>query len=115
MYGASDTPLNAVLEVEYSEALDAVTVNASTVTLTGSAAVPVSLSLQEGGKVVRIVPDAPLQANSYYTLRLSGIQDLDAQAASTLATVARSRFDGGINQKGEATWRTRGAREPRSS
>ncbi len=71
--GSSNTmPLNAVLEVQFNQPLDPVTVNTSNVTLTsGSATIPITVALVGGGTIVRVQPNSPLSASSYHYLALS--------------------------------------------
>jgi large repetitive protein len=83
----SSVLLNAVLEVEYNEPLDPSTVSPATVSLrqNDGAQTPVasSISLVRGGRVIRIVPSAPLTASTGYFYRVtSGIKDLDGSSPS---------------------------------
>jgi hypothetical protein len=82
---ASGLPLNVVAEVEYDQPLDAATVNGSTVTLRqntgGQPVVPAAVSLVRGGRVIRVVPAAPLAAvTSHFVQVTTGVRDLDGQA-----------------------------------
>ena len=81
---ATGVPLNALVEIEYSEDLNPATVTSSTVTLrqnVGAApVVPSAISLVRG-RVIRIVPASPLLASQPYFVQVTtGIQDLHGQA-----------------------------------
>ncbi len=82
---ATAAPANVVVELEYSEPLDPATVTGSTVVLRASAsgqAVPAAVSLVRGGRVIRIVPSAPLAAgtSSHFVQVGTGVRDLDGQS-----------------------------------
>ncbi|MCA1614546.1 MAG: Ig-like domain-containing protein [Acidobacteria bacterium] len=82
---------NAVLEVEYNEPLDPSTVGASTVSLRlndgAQTVVASTISLVRGGRVVRIVPSAPLAASTGYFYRVtSGVKDLDGTSPNSDST-----------------------------
>ena len=81
-------PLNPVLEVAFTEALDPATVNATNVTVRpfvstfnrciGTVVSTVSLV---NGNVIRVVPDTPLVASTSYELCVEpGVQDLGGEA-----------------------------------
>lgn len=76
--------LNLVFEVEYNEPLDPATINGTNVSLRQSnngALVAATVSLIRGGRVVRLVPDAPLLANTSYIFSVNtNIRDLDGAA-----------------------------------
>lgn len=79
---AQDVSLNTVIEVEFNEPLDAATVNTGTVSLhentSGLPVVNTTVSLVRDGRVIRIMPDAPLAANlSHFYDITSSIRDLD--------------------------------------
>ena len=96
---SSGALLNPVLELEFSEALDATTVDGSTVQLrentTGNPLVAATVSLR-GDRTIRVVADAALTANTRYFLDvLNGVQDLQGQtpnASTNPATVIFRRF-----------------------
>ncbi|MEK7422229.1 MAG: Ig-like domain-containing protein, partial [Actinomycetota bacterium] len=85
-YGSTVAPVNAALDLQYSEALDPATVNAATVTFrdyNSGQALAVTVSLTKGDRVIHIVPQAPLAVNhAYYVQSVAGIKDLDGQAAA---------------------------------
>ncbi len=75
---------NTVVEVEYNKPLDPASVGPATVTLhrnvSGTPVVTAAVSLVRGGRVVRVVPAAPLAADTPYFVRLGGaIRDLDGR------------------------------------
>ena len=77
--------LNPVIEIEYNEPLDPTTVNSTTVTLNqntaGSPLIPSTVSLVRGGRVIRLVPNAPLAANTSHFYQVNNsIRDLDGMA-----------------------------------
>ena len=86
-YGSNSAPVNPKIDLQYSEALDATTVNTTTVVFhdysTGQV-LPSSVSLIKGGQVIRIVPQAQLTvSHTYYVQTVANsIKDLDGQAAS---------------------------------
>ncbi len=82
--GSGNVPLNAVVEVAYSELLSAATVNATNVTLVnnqGNAPVASTVSLDTTGMVIRLVPNAALAASTTYCYSVSGVQGANGQAA----------------------------------
>jgi len=87
---------NSVLEVAFSEALDATTVGTSTIVLrenvVGGSIVPLTVSLR-GDRIVRLLPDTLLMANTDYVLDvLNGIQDLQGQTPDASTNPAISIF-----------------------
>src|SRR5262249_4018369 len=81
--------LNPVIEVEYNEALNPATVNATNVLLRNNdtgAPIPSTVVLRES-RIIRIVPNVPLAPNvSHIYQTTTGIQDLDGTAQSFLFT-----------------------------
>ena len=65
---AAAVPLNAVIHVQYSEALNAATVTAQSVVLRGNGqnVVAATLGLDATGMIVQLAPSAPLAANTQY-------------------------------------------------
>jgi len=86
-YGNTAAPVNAAINMQYSEALDPATVNDTTVILHDNASGQVltaTVSLAKGNRVIHIVPQALLTAShSYYVQTAAGIKDLDGQAAGS--------------------------------
>jgi hypothetical protein len=81
----SGVVLNPVIELEYNEPLDSVTVNSTNVLLrqnTGGQPVVLStVSLVRGGRVIRLVPNAPLAVStSHFTQVTTGIKDLQGMS-----------------------------------
>ena len=80
----SGNPRNTVIDLEFSEALDAATVTEATLYLRhGPTNQPVAgtLTLREGDRVVRFVPAAELEANTYYYVYVTnGLQDVEGTA-----------------------------------
>jgi hypothetical protein len=74
-----DNPLNSIIEVEFSEPLDPATVSAANVSvylLNANPPIAGTLSLLNGNRTIRFVPDAPLQAGAYYYVYLmAGLHD----------------------------------------
>jgi hypothetical protein len=69
-----DTPTNPVIEVEYSQPLDAASMTSSSIQLIGAASaegMPVSAAVRSG-RTVRVVPNAVLRPSAVYELRVSG-------------------------------------------
>src|SRR5439155_1104485 len=82
--GASGVAAGTRIVLFLSEPLDATTVTATTVTMTGPAgAVNIAVTLDATGQVIRLVPAGPLVANSYYfyqtTAAIRGINGLAPQ------------------------------------
>src|SRR5262249_25546312 len=80
----SGLPRNSVFVMEFSEALDPATVSASTVRLVNQstgAIVAGTVALEDGGRRLRFVPTAPLEAASTFYIELtSGLRDLQGTA-----------------------------------
>ena len=75
----SNVPRNVRIELEFSETLDPATVNSSTVLFRDASnnVVPATISLERGGRVIRITPSALLGASAFYSYQItSGIHDL---------------------------------------
>ena len=108
---ATGQPTNVVVEIEFNEALDAATVDNSTVKLrnndlSGDPEVASTISLVGGGRVIRITPASDLLANTRYFFDLiNGIQDLNGQTISSsgpTAIVLRRHFTSGAVNDGTA-------------
>src|SRR6185503_4987793 len=70
---ASGVPRNPVIEMQFNERLNPVTVNSTSVTLTASGNIPGSASLSSDGTVVRFMPSAPLEAQKLHGFAISSI------------------------------------------
>jgi large repetitive protein len=80
VYGATNVPVNTILDIEYNQALLAVTVNNYNVTLeqyTTGTYQTVNLSLVGGGQVIQIQPTSNLAANLPYRACVSGVTNID--------------------------------------
>jgi hypothetical protein len=79
-YNAANVPLNTIIQIEYNQALEAVTVNDTTVSLyqysTGTYLSP-TLSVVGGGQVIQILPTSKLVAGSQYQACVSGVTNSD--------------------------------------
>jgi methionine-rich copper-binding protein CopC len=84
--GATGVGTNAILEAQFSSALDPNFLTG--VTLSGSGGpVTASASLSAGNTVLQLTPQAPLQANTNYVITITGVKD---PAGNTVATVSSS-------------------------
>src|SRR5262249_6604409 len=81
----TNVPVNVVVDVEFSEALDASSVVAQNVELLeGASEVARTVSRVGSGEVVRITPSSDLAANSFYGVRLSTeLKDLEGLSPAT--------------------------------
>ena len=82
VHGARDVPIGVVIDAEFNEPVDPLTVNGTNVMLfqnvSGTPLVAATISLIRDGRVVRIDPDEALQPNTPYFFDLtSDILDLD--------------------------------------
>jgi hypothetical protein len=72
--GATNVPLNTIIQVEYDQALAASTINSSNVTLYDNTAgiyLTPTLSLVGNGQVINIAPTSNLTAGDYYSANIS--------------------------------------------
>src|SRR5205807_2285063 len=80
---AVGVPLNAVLEIGYSKAIDPSSIVSnvrSGVDLflsNNGQVVPATITLINGGQVIRYVPNGPLSANTGYCIDVNGVRDVD--------------------------------------
>lgn len=86
-------PLNVVVELETSEPLSPASVSSLSVSLrqntAGQPGVSATISLERDGRVIRIVPLAPLApATAYFAEVTTGIRDLDGQGPAAVFTAA---------------------------
>jgi YD repeat-containing protein len=72
-----NVPLNAVVHLRFSTPMDAATINAATVTLTGGGQtlLPASISFTKANQVVLITPEAPLPPSTTMTIQVKGATD----------------------------------------
>jgi hypothetical protein len=72
--GATNVPLNTIIQVQYDQALAASTINSSNVTLydnTAGTSLTPTLSLVGNGQVINIAPTSNLTASDNYTVNIS--------------------------------------------
>ncbi len=87
--GGSGVPTNVVIDVGFDQALNASTVNTTTVSLLqgGSTVVPIAVSLVGGGTIIQITPSGFLAANTSYTVQLAtGLQGVNGHALQFTGT-----------------------------
>ena len=82
---APNVPLNVVLDVGYSEALSAATVNTTDVLLQdpNSQTVTATVTLHSTGTVIHLVPSAALTARTQYCFSVQNVQGTNGQAAQS--------------------------------
>jgi large repetitive protein len=89
---ATGVPRNPVIEAQFNERLNPVTVNSTSVTLTAGGNVPGSVSLSSDGTVVRFTPSSPLEAQKLHSYSVSTTaRDL----AGNIVNVAATQFNTG--------------------
>jgi RHS repeat-associated protein len=114
--GESGVPTDQVVSLLFSEPMNVTTLNASTVTLrTFTGAVSVNVVPAEGGMLVFVTPQSPLQNDTTYTVSISGAKDNagqvlpDSNLVFTTAASDESVTSGGsVNSSGGngAGWQT---------
>jgi hypothetical protein len=72
--GASGLGLNAVIEAQFTGAIDATTIGGVTLT-TGGATVPATAYAIAGNNTVQLVPATPLLPNTAYQINITGVKD----------------------------------------
>ena len=84
--GATGVAVTVAPTATFSRAMDATTINGTTVTLSGpSGAVAATVAYDSGTRIVTITPSAALAAGTAYTVQLSsGINSQDGVALSTV-------------------------------
>ncbi len=93
--GASEVPISTAIAVTFSEALDAASVNGSTVSLgtAGGASVSATVSYNSATHTVSLVPSVALSKSTTYTVSIAGgnggVQDA---AGNSLAQTITSTF-----------------------
>jgi 6-phosphogluconolactonase (cycloisomerase 2 family) len=94
-------PRNVRIELEFNEELNPTTVNAGTVVLreNGSSTVAAAITVERGGRVIRIAPSAELNPNTFYTYQVTtGVRDLQGTPLAftingSFTTLATSHVD----------------------
>src|SRR6185312_12045693 len=97
--GAAGVPVNSVVEVQFSERINPLTVNASdfTVTPTSGLQIPGTIVVSADGQSATFTPSAALQAGTTYTATVSSsITDLTGQALIGNSTT----FTTGVGSQG---------------
>jgi hypothetical protein len=97
--GAAAVPLNAVVQVQFSERIDPLTVNANTLQVNALGGFPISgtISVAADGKSATFTPAAPLVSETnYFVSASSGITDLVGQGLISFT----SRFTTGVANQG---------------
>ena len=91
-HGAEDVGINALIRVQFSEPVNALTAHAGTITLEGPGGTPVpaSFSFSDGDTLVTLTPHEPLEPLGAYELNVNGVLDAAGNpvipAASSFAT-----------------------------
>lgn len=102
-------PLNPAIDLQFNEALEPSTVNATTFVLyeaEDGTEVPVTISLLKSNRVVRLIPNPLLQANRGYYIGLrSGLKDVDGSESEQ--TNNNWYFTTGLSEDGIAPKITR--------
>src|SRR6185437_7353374 len=101
--GATNVPVNGVIDIGFNEQVDNQSLGQLTLTptLPSGPAVPVSASLIYDGTVVRLSPASLLQANTQYQVSIAGVTDLSG--SNTVLTQSFSFTTGAGPQIGSQT------------
>jgi len=85
---AMNVPVNANISVEFAGPVDPISVNGTTVQVTGGAqtVIPISYSFTNGNQVATITPEAPLPSSTLMTLTINGIVDVAGNTVSAQTT-----------------------------
>jgi hypothetical protein len=74
--GATNVGDNAVIQIHFSEAVNPLSVNATSISITGGATtVTPSITFSNSGKTVTLTPQSPLPNNTLMTVAISGVRD----------------------------------------
>jgi RHS repeat-associated protein len=86
--GSSSVGDNAIIRLVFSKPVDPLTINASTIQLSGggTTVVPDSISFSNNNQSVLLVPHAPLPNSTQMTLVISGITDVARNAVAPQTT-----------------------------
>lgn len=101
-YGEQDVPINAAIEVTFSEDVDPSTINNQTVVLAQSGN-PVSGSVTYGGRTAVFTPDSNMSVNSVHTLSIDvGVRDV---SGNEMAAPYFCTFTTGVRIAATTTYR----------
>jgi hypothetical protein len=86
--GSTNIGDNAVIQVGFSKPVDPLTVNGTSIHVTGgsSTVVPSSISFDSTGQMVTITPLLPLPDNTAMTIAISGVTDTSGNAVTPQST-----------------------------
>lgn len=89
----TNVPVNANISVEFSAAVDPVSITGATITVTGGGqtVIPVSASFSNGNQTVSITPEAPLPPSTAMTIAVSNVMDV----AGSMVTPSTTNFTTG--------------------
>ncbi|MBI4604567.1 MAG: Ig-like domain-containing protein [Planctomycetes bacterium] len=104
LQGATEVPLSAAIGATFSEAMSEVSIDRSTVVMSGSGAPPVGYSVafdRSSGRRIEVVPDRPLLPFVTYTVRLLGT--VTDRAGNRLQNGGGFSFSFTTGRQGDAT------------
>ena len=83
--GATGVGVNASIFVRFSNPVDRISVNGSTIQISGGSQteVPSSITFDSTGTLVTITPQAPLPVNTQMTIKINGVTDSEGNAVPT--------------------------------
>ena len=86
--GSTNIGDNGLIQVSFSKAVDPLTVNGTTINVTGASTTvtPASISFDATGQNVTITPLAPLPDNTTITIAISGVTDTSGNAVTPQTT-----------------------------
>lgn len=86
--GATNIGDNAVIQVAFSKPIDPLTINGTTIHVTGggSTVVPSTITFDTTEQIVTITPLAPLPDNTTMTIAISGVTDTSGNAVTPQST-----------------------------
>jgi hypothetical protein len=84
--GATGVGTNAIIEAQFSNAIDPNTLSGVTLS-NGGSTVTTTPVMGAGNTILQLVPSAPLAANTIYVLTIAGVKD---PAGNTVATITSS-------------------------
>ena len=85
--GQTGVPINAPVDVLFSEAISAASVGGVTLKQGGSV-VPTITSLYDGDQGVQLLPLVPLAASTTYTINVTGVVDITGNSQSAFSSVS---------------------------